>query len=187
MQLAIAAEFDPKGGEKVATGWYEKVIKDFAGHPHAAKATGAIKRLGCEGKAFELSGETLDGRPFTEKSLAGRPAVVLWWASWGASSADELKNLAKLEKEYAAKGLTVVTVVLDDESTKTTAAGLIKSAGVGGYHLFAAGGLDRSPLAAAYGIHGIPHVFLVNKDGKVFDRAAEYGSRLKDEVEKMMK
>ncbi len=186
MQLAIAAEFDPKG-EKVATGWYEKVIKEFAGHPHAAKAKGSIKRLGCEGQPFELSGETLDGQAFTEKSLAGKPAVVLWWASWGTSSADELKNLAKLEQQYAAKGLTVVTVILDDENTKATAASLVKAAGVGGFHLFAAGGLDRSPLAAAYGIHGIPHVFTVGKDGKVFDRAAQYGSGLKDEIEKLLK
>lgn len=186
MQLAIAAEFDPKG-EKVATAWYERVIKEFAGHPHAAKAQGAIKRLKCEGQPFELSGQTLDGQAFTEKSLAGKPAVVLWWASWGSSSADELKNLAALEKAFAAKGLTVVTVILDDENTKATAAALVKAAGVGGFHLFAAGGLDRSPLAAAYGIHGIPHVFTVGKDGKVFDRAATYGSGLKDEVEKLLK
>jgi hypothetical protein len=186
MQLAIAAEFDPKG-EKAAVGWYERVINEFAGHPHAAKAKGAIKRLGCEGKAFELSGETLDGQAFGEKALAGRPAVVLWWASWGTSSADELKNLAKLEKEFAKQNLTVVTVILDDDSTKATAAGLVKAAGVGGYHLYAAGGLDRSPLAAAYGIHGIPHVFLIGKDGKVADRAAAYGPGLKDDVEKLLK
>lgn len=186
MQLAIAAEFDPKG-EKAAVGWYERVIKEFAGHPHAAKAKGAIKRLGCEGQPFELSGETLDGQAFSEKALAGRPAVVLWWASWGTSSADELKNLAKLEKEFAKQNLTVVTVILDDDSTKATAASLVKAAGVGGYHLYAAGGLDRSPLAAAYGIHGIPHVFLVDKAGKVADRAATYGPGLKDDVEKLLK
>lgn len=186
MQLAMAAEFDPKG-EKASVAWYEKVIKEFAGHPHAAKAAGAIKRLKCEGQSFELSGETLDGQPFSEKALVGKAAVVLWWASWGTSSADELKNLAKLEAEYTKKGLIVVTVILDDESTKATAASLVKAAGVGGYHLYAAGGLDRSPLAAAYGIHGIPHVFLVGKDGKVADRAAQYGPGLKDEVEKLLK
>lgn len=187
MQLAIAAEFDPKGGEKAATTWYEKIIKDYAGHPHAAKAAGSIKRLGCEGKAFELSGETTDGKAFSEKALAGKPAVVLWWASWANNSADELKSLAKLEKEHAAKGLTVVTIILDDESTKDAAVAAIKQAGVGGYHLYATGGLDRSPLAAAYGIHGIPHLFLVDKNGKVFDRAAQYGAGLKDDVEKMLK
>jgi hypothetical protein len=186
MQLGIAAEFDPKG-EKAATGWYEKVIKEFAGHPHAAKAKGAIKRLGCEGQPFELSGETLDGQAFTEKALAGKPAVVLWWASWGNNPADELKNLAKLEQQYAAKGLTVVTVILDDDRTKAAAASLVKASGVGGFHLYADGGLDRSPLAAAYGIHGIPHVFLIGKDGKVADRAAQYGAGLKDEVEKLLK
>jgi hypothetical protein len=186
MQLAIAAEFDPKG-DKVAVALYEKLRDQYAGHSHAAKAKGSIKRLQCEGQPFELSGNTLDGQPFTEKALAGKAAVVLWWASWGSSSADELKNLAALEKQFASKGLVVVTVILDDENTKSTAAGLVKAAGVGGYHLYAAGGLDRSPLAAAYGIHGIPHVFLVGKDGKVAERAAQYGPGLKDEVEKLLK
>lgn len=185
--LAIAAEFDPKGGEKAATPYYERIIKDYAGHPHAAKAAGSIRRLASEGKPFELSGETIDGKAFSEKALAGKPAVVLWWASWANNSVDELKNVAKLEKAYAAKGLTVVTVVLDDESTKDAAAGIIKQSGIGGYHLYAAGGLDRSPLAAAYGIHGIPHLMLVDKSGKVFDRAAQYGPGLKDDVEKLMK
>jgi len=185
--LAIAAEFDPKGGEKAATPYYERIIKDYAGHPHAAKAAGSIKRLGSEGKPFELSGETIDGKAFSEKVLAGKPAVVLWWASWAGNSVDELKNLAKLEKAFAAKGLTVVTVVLDDEGTKDAAVGLIKQSGIGGYHLYAPGGLDRSPLAAAYGIHGIPHIILVDKNGKVFDRAAQYGTGLKDDVEKMLK
>lgn len=187
MQLGIAAEFDPKGGEAAARGWYERIVKEFAGHTHVAKATGAIKRLDCEGKPFELSGQTLDGKPFSEKLLAGKPAVVVWWASWGTGMGDELKNLAKLEKEYAAQGLTVVTVVLDDESTKADAVELLRSAGVGGYHLFAPGGLDRSPLATAYGVHGIPHVFLIDKTGKVADRAAQYGPGLKDEIEKLLK
>lgn len=186
MQLAIAAEFDPKG-QNAAKEWYKTVIDKYAGHSHAAKAQGAIKRLDCEGKPFELSGETLDGQAFTEKAIAGKPAVVLWWASWGNNPADELKNLAALEKQYAAKGLTVVTVILDDDRTKAAAASLVKASGVGGFHLWADGGLDRSPLAAAYGIHGIPHVFLIGKDGKVADRAAQYGAGLKDEVEKLLK
>ena len=186
MQLAIAAEFaSGKNAEATAREWYAKLVKDYAGQPHATKAAGAIKRLDCDGKAFELSGQTLDGKAFTEKDIAGKPAVVVWWASWGTNAADDLKALAKLQKEYEAKGLAVVTVSLDDDAAK--AAEAIRGAGVAGYHLHAAGGLDRSPLAAAYGIHGIPHVFLIGKDGKVANRAAQSGAGLKEDVEKLLK
>jgi peroxiredoxin len=187
MQLAVAAEFAPKDPEAAAKVWYDKLMKDYAAHPHAAKAAGAIKRLGCEGKPFELSGETLDGKAFSEKLITGKPAVVLYWASWGTQAVDELKSLAKLEKEFAAKGLQVVTISLDDDSSKDDAVAAVKAAGVGGHHLYASGGLDRSPLANAYGIHMIPHLFLIDKDGKVANRNAQPGAGLKDEVEKLVK
>ena len=187
MQLAVAAEFAPKDAEITAKGWYEKLMKDYASHPHTAKAVGAIKRLACEGKPFELRGETLDGKAFTEKSISGKPAVVLYWASWGSQATDELKNLAALEKEFASKGLQIVTISVDDDNSKADAIAALKSAGVGGHHLQASGGLDRSPLANAYGIHMIPHLFLIDKDGKVVSRNAQPGAGLKDEVEKLVK
>jgi cytochrome oxidase Cu insertion factor (SCO1/SenC/PrrC family) len=186
MQLAVAAEFGAKDPEAMAKGWYEKLMKDYTGHPHAAKAAGAIRRLGCEGKPFELSGETLDGRPFSEKQLAGKPAVVLYWASWGSQSVDELKALAKLEKDLGGK-VQVLTISLDDDGGKADAAAAVKAAGAGGYHLHAGGGLDRSPLATAYGVHMIPQLFLIDKDGKVANRNAQPGPALKDDVEKLVK
>jgi hypothetical protein len=185
MQLAVSAEYGAKDPEATAKGWYEKLMADYAGHPHAAKAAGAIKRLGCEGKPFELSGETFDGQAFSETALAGKPAVVLYWASWGTQAADELGNLAKLQKEFAGKGLQVVTVCLDDD--KGTGEKAVKAAGLSGHHLYAAGGLDRSPLANAYGVHMIPHLFLIDKGGKVASRNAQPGAGLKEEVEKLVK
>jgi thiol-disulfide isomerase/thioredoxin len=185
MQLAVEAEYAPKDGEAAAKAWYEKLMRDYPGHPYAAKAAGAIKRLGCEGKPFELSGETLDGKAFSEKLIAGKPAVVLFWASWGTQTADDLAALAKLEKEFAAKGLQIVTVNLDDE--KAAGEKAVRAAGLTGHHLYAAGGLDRSPLANAYGIHMIPHLFLIDKAGKVASRNAQPGPGLKDEVEKLVK
>jgi peroxiredoxin len=185
MHLAVAAEYTPRDGEAVAKEWYERLIKDYGNHPHAVKAAGAIRRLGCEGKPFELSGETLDGKPFSEKLIAGKPAVVLYWASWGINVAEELANLAKLEKEFSAKGLQIVTVSLDEEASKAIAA--IKAANVTGYHLHAPGGLDKSPLGTAYGIHMVPHVFLIDKSGKVVNNKAEPGAALKEEMERIMK
>jgi hypothetical protein len=187
MQLAVAAEFASRDPEAAATKWYEKLMKDYASHPHAVKAAGAVRRLGCEGKPFTLTGETLDGKPFTEKLVAGKPVVVLYWASWGTQAVDELKNLAKIEKEFAAKGLQIVTVSLDDDATKSDALAAVTAAKIGGYHLHASGGLDRSPLGTAYGIHMIPHLFLIGKDGKVSSRNAQTGSGLKEDVEKLLK
>ena len=185
LQLAMGAEFT-QSGEAEAKGWYEKLVKEHGSHAHAAKASGALKRLNCEGKKFELTGETFDGKAFEAESLAGKPAIVYYWASWGTTATDDLKALAKLETDLGSKA-RVVLVCLDDASSKDAAARAIQASGLKGTALYAPGGLDRSPLATAYGIHMIPHVFVLDKDAKVNNRNGQYGADLKADLEKLAK
>ena len=188
MRLATASEFAGKDGEAAAKVWYEKLAKDYAAHLHAARSVGAVKRLTSEGQPFQLAGTTFDGKAFTQADLGGKPAIVFYWASWGGNAPEDLKALADLAKTFAAKGLMIVTVSLDDDATKSDALKALQAAGFpGGVHLHAPGGLDRSPLATAYGIQMIPHLFLIDKDGKVANRNAQGGPGLKDEVEKLVK
>jgi hypothetical protein len=54
----------------------------------------------------------------------------------------------------------------------------LQRAQVPGIHLFQAapeGGGLNSPLATFYGINGLPHLFLVGKDGRVLDRTLQVG------------
>ena len=185
-RLAIAHEFSGQEGEAKAKEWYEKLAKDYPAHPHVLKATGAVKRLTSEGQMFELSGTTLDGKPFTQAQIAGTPTVVVFWAGWGwgQNTGEELKKLAELHKTMAGK-VQVVTVCLDEQAA--AAAQALQAAGLSGFHLHAAGGLEGSPLAAAYGIQMVPHVIVVGKDGKVTNRNAQSGPQLKAEIEKLLK
>jgi thiol-disulfide isomerase/thioredoxin len=138
------------------------------------------------GQPFELAGTILgSGGQFSTAQIAGKPTIVYYWASWGRDVSGELKQLAELAKAHEAKGLQIVTVNLDDEPGAAVAA--INAAQVPGTHLYMAGGLDRSPLAVAYGIQMVPHVFLVNREGKVTNRNAQTGPVLRDEVEKLVK
>lgn len=187
MRLATASEFAGKEGEAAAKNWYEKLAKDHPAHVHAAKAMGAVKRLTSEGQPFFLAGTTFDGKPFTQALLAGKPAVVFYWASW-AGNGEELKALSEINKAQAGK-LNIVTVCLDDDATKADAIKTLQASGLAGsgLHLHAAGGLDNSPLAKGYGIQMVPHIFLVDNAGKVANRNAQGGPTLKDDIEKLLK
>jgi peroxiredoxin len=186
LRLAVAHEFAGKDGEAQAKTWYEKLVAAFPQHPYAAKAQGAVRRLTSEGQPLALpAGPALDGKAFNPADLTGKVTVVYYWASWGRDATGELKQLAELVKTYGAKGLQVVTISLDDESAKATAA--LQAAQLPGTHLHQPGGLDRSPLAVAYGIQMVPHILLVGKDGKVVSRNAQSGPLLKDEIEKLTK
>jgi hypothetical protein len=183
-RLAVSFEY-VKDGEAQAKTWYERLARDFATHPYGAKAQGAVRRLTSEGQPFALVGQTLDGKAFNSTQLAGKAVIVYYWASWGRDAVNELKALGELAKTYGPKGLELVTVSLDDDPAKAVQA--LNAAQAPGTHLHAPGGLDRSPLAVAYGIQMVPHVFLVGKDGKVSDRNAQTGPTLKDQVEKLVK
>ena len=185
IRLAVAYEFAGPDGEVKAKEWYNTLASNFPEHPSAAKAAGAVKRLSLEGQPFELSGQTLDNKAFSMDQVAGKTVIVFYWASWARNMVAEMKQLAELVKANADKGVTVVTVSLDEEPN--TAIQTINAAQLPGIHLYAPGGLDRSPHAVANGIQMVPHIMIVGKDGKVIDRNAQGGLLLRDTIEKMLK
>ena len=191
MRLADGHEFTGRDGEAAAKVWYEKLAANYAGHPNAAKAQGAVRRLTSDGQAFVLpTANTLDGKPFNFAATAGKPTFVYYWANWNRNPDEErrvvsnLKAVAELTKVYGDK-VNIVTISLDEEPGRATEA--VNAAGLPGAHLHLPGGLDRSPLAVAYGIQTVPHAFLLDKAGKVVNRNAQSGPALKDEIEKLLR
>lgn len=183
LRLGMANEFLGKDGEAKAKEWYTTLTTTYKTHPHAAKAAGAVRRLESEGKALELTGTTLTGQSFSAGSLTNKAVAVYYWASWSSTLADDARKLRDLEKTFGAKGLALVTVCLDDDAKTATQAA--QNAQLPGTHLHAAGGLDRSPLAAGYGIMVVPHIILAGKDGKVANRNAQI-TTLEDELKRLL-
>ena len=185
LRLAMAYELSgAKDAETKARQWFDHLVKNYADHPNAAKAAGAIKRFDCEGKPLELSGPVLGtGSQFNAATQKDKVIVVYYWASWSRSLADDSKKLQSLVKDYGPKGLVVVTVSLDHEAKQ--AADTVRAVGLPGTHLHAPGGLDGSPLAASYGILVAPHIFIAGKDGKVTDRSGQIPT-LEEDVKKLL-
>jgi hypothetical protein len=191
LRLAMAWELsggkdlaEAKANEAKARQWYEHLTRTFSTHPNAAKAQGALKRLDSEGKPLELTGPLL-ANPAQQFSAAQKDKVVVvyYWASWSGSLAEDAKKFQALLKDYGPKGLTLVTVSLDHDA-KSASDGVTRS-GLPGTHLYATGGLDTSPLSAAYGILAPPHIIVAGKDGKVTNRNGHTGM-LEEEVKKLL-
>ena len=185
MRLAMVYELSgAKDSEPKAKQWFEHLVKTYPdSRPYAAKAAGALKRLDSEGKPLELSGPQLGtGQPFNA-AQKDKIVVVYYWASWSQSLPEDAKKLQALVKDYGAKGLTIVTVSLDHDAKQ--AADAVARVALPGTHLFATGGLDASPLAAAYGIMAPPHVLLAGKDGKIVNRNGHVPA-IEEDVKKLL-
>ncbi|MCI0560349.1 MAG: TlpA family protein disulfide reductase [Nitrososphaera sp.] len=60
---------------------------------------------------------TLEGKMITKASLPGKPALLMFWASWCQTCQKELPNLKTLYEQKKIKGLQAVAIGFQDEES----------------------------------------------------------------------
>lgn len=176
-QLANGSEFS--GKEDIAKKWYTAIVKDHPTSPNAVRAAGAIRRIDSIGKNFELAGPTLAGGAY--KLNPGKITVVYYWASYSGQVVGDFATLKKLQQEAIGKDFEIVTVSLDDKAADATAFLAKTPISATTLHQPGANGGTDSKLATDYGIFGLPHLFLIDRDGKVVNNKAQVNG-LEDEI-----
>jgi thiol-disulfide isomerase/thioredoxin len=188
-QLATAFEQIP-GGDSTAIAAYE------AFGPLFAKSTssrirqlgesfpGILRRLALPGKPMQITGTLLDGRPFDQKTLAGKVVLVDFWATWCGPCVAEIPNVMEQYEKYHTQGFEVVGISLDEDRAALEA--FVAEQKVPWPILYEKPEGDgwQHPLAAYYGISGIPTVILIGRDGNVVTLNAR-GERLGEELAKL--
>ena len=114
--------------------------------------------------AFDLRLQRLDGAAFSLDALRGNLVVLDFWASWCIPCRTSFPYLDKLQSRYAAKGVRVVGLTLEEDGEAVNAF------------------LDQVPVAfaiardpsgragEAFGVVAMPTTFLLDRDGKVAAR-----------------
>jgi thiol-disulfide isomerase/thioredoxin len=132
---------------------------------HLLIAAAVITVSACTGQAApkdwigkELPALSID---YIDKApdIKGKPAVVEFWATWCPPCRATIPHLNEINKKYKDKGLVVIGIT--DEEKKTVDEFRKKLPME--YNV----ALDKKDLGKKLGITGIPHAFLVDKDGKV--------------------
>ena len=189
MQLANAFENLP-GGEQVAAEAYKTFGPLFARSGNeqirsmGESFAGTMRRLSLPGHPMEIKGTLLNGKPFDQKTLAGKVVLVDFWATWCGPCVAEIPNVLEQYEKYHDKGFEVVGVSLDEDREaleKFVAEQKIpwpilyeKPEGEGWRH----------PLSTYYGISGIPTVILIGRDGNVITLNAR-GEKLGEQLDKI--
>ena len=130
-----------------------------------------------EGQPFtDLEMDTPDGDKMKLSDYAGKGKYILvdFWASWCGPCKAEMPNVVKCYHKYKDRGLDIVSISLDNNKDRWVKA--IDEWGMPWHHMSDLKGWDCEG-AKVYGVTGIPHMMLLDKDGKILARGL-YGESL---------
>lgn len=119
--------------------------------------------------------KTPKGEVVTSASLRGHVALVYFWASWAPPSRLGLAQVSRVQRAYAARGLTVVTIAVADDPVQVARAA--KGAGSNLAVLLGDDGIVRDYFPAGRGDLTLPLTLLLDPRGRVVGRFSGYQGR----------
>lgn len=120
-----------------------------------------------------------DGKALSMHSLQGKLKVIDFWASWCGPCRMENPNMVALYNDYKDKGLTVISVSLDEKKDAWVKA--IEKDGMPWYHLSSLKGWNCETVKK-YHIDGVPTIFVLDGANRVLAKNLR-GEKLRQFVE----
>jgi thiol-disulfide isomerase/thioredoxin len=110
------------------------------------------------------------GKPVTLADGKGKSTyVVEFWATWCIPCVESIPHLSKMAGHFENKDVTFIGVSIDNEDTRDKVEPFVKKMGKKMEYTVAldAGGATSKAYMEAAGVRGIPHAFIVGKDGAI--------------------
>lgn len=115
----------------------------------------------------------ITGKNIKLSNYKGKYILLTFWASWCGPCIKEIPALLKIKEKYSTDKLEIISINLDNDSKAFNKA--VEKYKMEWNHIYG----DKN-LRDAYGVMGIPEVFLINKSGEiVYKRGQEKDFDLK--------
>ena len=183
-----------------------EIVKTFAQSPNAIVRKYAKERLAfwdAVSKPIEMTFTAVDGREVDLAKLRGKIVLIDFWATWCGACTLAIPDMKTLYSKYHDKGLEIVGIALEnfeyapDEDTpeqtekkiadaKKNLLGFIEKQQMPWPQYFDGKGF-KTDHAKKYFIHGVPTIFILDKDGKFVAEHVGYGYGAGEEFEKKVK
>jgi peroxiredoxin len=115
-------------------------------------------------RAPDFSLENLNGSKFTlSENLKSGPCIINFWATWCSPCLAEMKELAKIQKEYAKSNVKVISISIDDPKSISSVRSTVNTRKFPFIIL-----LDPAmQVYKALFVKNVPHIFIIDSDGMI--------------------
>lgn len=143
-----------------------------------------LKTLAVNQPAPDFTVQAPDGNPFTLYSVQSKVKLIDFWASWCGPCRAMVPQLIEFYQEFHDKGLEIVSVSFDDNKEAWVKAIVdekmpwVQGSDLKGY-------AEDTPLVKLYGIFGIPHLVVLDKDNRIVARNVR-GKELHEVLAKLL-
>jgi thiol-disulfide isomerase/thioredoxin len=163
-QLAKQVGLTPLFSELV-----DRLDKDFSTNA----IVNAFLRQAGRKPAFAADLTLVDGKKLTlPGDMKGKVIVIDFWATWCPPCVAALPHMKEVYAKYNPKGVEFVGISLDKEEDKQKLLDFVKDKAMTWPQTYS-GKFWQDPTAERYGVQGIPSVWVIGKDGRIFsDNAA---------------
>jgi cytochrome c biogenesis protein CcmG, thiol:disulfide interchange protein DsbE len=107
-------------------------------------------------------GPTLAGPPVALADLRGRVVLLDFWATWCGPCLAEMPVLRHLDETAGPRGLAVVGVNIEGAAARRAVDDVVREAGLRHPTV-----LDEGHVRQLYGVGGLPHLVLIDREGIV--------------------
>ncbi len=128
----------------------------------ACLATSAAQAEDTRQKAPDWKLQDLEGKSVQLSDFKGKVVLLNFWATWCPPCRAEIADLVSLQKQYAAQGLVVIGVSMD-EGGPAPVASFAKKFGIN--YLVVMG--DEKTSVAYGGIEVLPTTYIIDRKGKI--------------------
>ena len=137
--------------------------------------------------APDFSWQNAEGKVVHLSDLKGKVVLIDFWATWCGPCRMTIPHVEAIYKKFKNKGVVVIGVNLDNQSSRQKVEQFIKEKGI----TYLVIGDPNGAVASQYGATSIPRFFFIDKHGRIAKMVVGYNPNMEqtfsEEIESLLK